>query len=62
MAINQAHSPAELHTAVLETHSRADGTQPGNVVLNCKIKFLFEITLFLEYMDNSNAPKQDVPW
>ena len=46
IAINQTHSRAKLHTAVLEKHSPADGTQPGNVVLNCKFKVLFNITLF----------------
>ena len=38
MAINQVHSPVKLHTVVLETHSAADGTQPGKVTSNCKIK------------------------
>ena len=31
-SINPAHSPVILHTAVLETHSPVDGTQPCNVV------------------------------
>ena len=39
MPTKQAHSPAKLYTAVLETHSPADGTQPGNI-LNCNLKKL----------------------
>ena len=60
MTINKVHSLAKLHTTVLETHSPADSTQPGNLVLNCKSKSLFKISLFLERMDNINVPKQDV--
>ena len=59
-AINQAHSLAKLHTAVLETHSPADGAQSDNV-LNCKIKVLFKITISWR-MDHSIALKQDVLW
>ena len=47
MAIIQAHRPAKLHTAVLETHSPVDGTQPGNVASNCKIKVLLKVTISL---------------
>ena len=39
----KAHSAAKLHTAMLETHSLADGAHTANVVLNGKVKVLFKI-------------------
>ena len=63
-SIIQAHSPSKLHSAVLETPNPAGGTQPRDtcIVVNGTFKVLFEITLFLECMANSNAPSQDVQW
>ena len=55
---NKASSPAKMHTAVLETHSPADGTQPSNVVLNCNLKVLFKITLFLERVETLMHPNK----
>ena len=56
--VNQAHSLAKLHTAVLEAHSPADGIQPGSIVLNGRTRILYKITCFLECMDNCNAQKK----
>ena len=39
-----------------------NSVQLGNVVLNGKINVLFKITLFMEWMHNSYAPKHDVRW
>ena len=60
MTMNKVHRLAKLHTTVLKTHSPADSTQLGNLVLNCKSKVLFKIALFLECMDNIYVPEQDV--
>ena len=48
--------------------SRDENTRPGewHTAQQCfsydKLKILFKITLILERMDNSNAPKPDVLW